>query len=275
MLLDVTVDQASLESGMNPDILHRVEEAASDFADQEPVRAVALKTLKGPAIELAAHGDELLPAASLVKLPLAATVYEHAIAGNISFDERVLRSDLGRTAYPSILEVFPEEHAFTLSELCGLMLATSDNPSSQYLLERVGLDAVNAEIRRLGATRTSIVVGFEDNELGKEGRANTTTANDTVLILEALSRNTKYEPLLHAMRNNQRNFRIPLRLPDTVSVAHKTGSLDGVANDAGIVHGKRVDLAIAFLSDGQSDTALTSVAIGDYMAKIWKILGEE
>jgi beta-lactamase class A len=260
---------------MNPDILRRVQAAASEFANAEPARAVALKTLRGPTIEFAVHGDVPLPAASLVKLPLATAIYEQAAAGKVTLEERVPRADLGRTAYPSILEVFSDDHSFTLKELCGLMLATSDNPTSQYLLERVGLDAVNAEARRLGATRTHVAVGFLDELLGKKGRANVTTANDAMLMLEVLSRSPAYEPLLIALRNNQRNFRMPLRLPDTLPVAHKTGSLVGVAVDAGIAYGKSVDLAVVFLSDHQSDTALTGVAIGDCMGRIWSGLGED
>jgi beta-lactamase class A len=81
--------------------------------------------------------------------------------------------------------------------------------------------------------------------------------------------------LVVALKNNLRNFRMPLRLPDTLPVAHKTGSLMGVAIDAGIAYGRSVDLAISFLSDHQSDTARTSLSIGDCMGRIWASLGED
>jgi len=57
--------------------------------------------------------------------------------------------------------------------------------------------------------------------------------------------------------------------------AHKTGSLTGVAVDAGIVYGRKVDLAVSFLSDHQPDTAETSLSIGDCMGRIWALLGED
>jgi beta-lactamase class A len=221
------------------------------------------------------NGGLPFPAASLVKVPLAMAIYERAAAGEFSLDDRIARRDLGQTAYPSILEVFSRGHVFALRELCGLMLATSDNSASQYLLERIGMRAVNAAAKRMGARSTRIVVGFLDELLGNEGRANVTTANDTVVMLKALASNPTYESLGFAMRNNLRNFRMPLRLPDTLPVAHKTGSLTGVAVDAGIAYGRDIDLAVAFLSDHQPDTARTGLSIGNCMGHLWRALGED
>jgi len=261
-----------LVSRMDRDCVHGV---VARFVGRDARRAVALESLRGPHVKESIHDQLQLPAASLVKLPLASAVYELAAEGELALDERVPRSDVGRTAYPSILELFSPDHSFSIGELCGLMLATSDNPTSQYLLDRVGLDRVNAEAQRLGATNTRMVVGFRDEFLGDQGRSNVTTATDVLVILKAFVSKTAYSPLMSALQNSVRNFRIPLRLPDTLVVAHKTGSLLGVAVDAGIVFGGEVDLAVVFLADRQSDTALTNVAIGDCMALIWDCLGEE
>jgi beta-lactamase class A len=260
---------------MKPDTLSSIENAISDFVNEEPPRAVALESLRGPAVEISLNGDLPFPAASLIKLPLAVAIYEEAAAGKLSLDERVRHKELGRTAYPSILEVFSHDHSFTLRELCGLMLATSDNPTSQYLLERIGVPPVNAEAQRLGARSTRIVVGFLDELLGEKGRANVTTADDVLIMLKVIAANPSYQGLMVALKNNLRNFRMPLRLPDSVPVAHKTGSLMGVAVDAGIAYGRNVDLAVSFLSDHQSDTARTSLSIGDCMGRIWGSLGED
>jgi beta-lactamase class A len=261
--------------GIDPDIRRRVERAVSDFVNEEPLRAVALESLRGPIIKVSVNGRLSLPGASLVKLPLATALYNQAAAGILALDERVLNRDLGQTAYPSVLQVFSDDHRFTLKELCGLMLATSDNPTSQYLLDRVGIHLVNLEAQRLGARSTEVAVGFQDELLGDRGRANLTTAQDALAMLMALATDPAYESLITALRNNLRNFRMPLRLPDTLPVAHKTGSLTGVAVDAGIAYGRNVDLAVAFLSDHQSDTARTSLSIGDCMGQIWDCFGED
>lgn len=253
----------------------QVAAAVNDFVGEEEGRSVALRALRGPAVEVLAGAEIPRPAASLVKVPLAVAVYERARAGALSLDEQVPRRALGATAYPSILEVFEPDHRFTLGELCRLMLSTSDNPVSQYLLDLVGMGAVQEQARRLGARRTTMAVGFTDPELGAAGRANLTTAADMLAIMASVAADPYYQPLIRGMRNSMRNFRLPLRLPDKLHVAHKTGSLLGVVNDAGVVYGKNSDLTVAFLTDRQADTARTSIAIGDCMARIWTALGEE
>jgi beta-lactamase class A len=114
-------------------------------------------------------------------------------------------------------------------------------------------------------------VGFSDDVLSPRGRANVTTARDALLLVRALADDPVAGP---AMRNSLHGLRIPLRLAEDVPVAHKTGTLLGVANDAGVIYGDSTDLAVAFLCDGQPDTAWASIEIGDCVGAIWSALGE-
>lgn len=257
------------------DRLHGVKSAVTAFAASAPGRRVAVRALRGPRLGVGANADQVTPSASLIKLPLAVTVWDAAQeAGHLSLDTTIPRHTLGQTAYPSIIEVVQPERELSVRELIGIMLSTSDNPIAQYLLGLVGMEAVTATARRLGAKHTIMAVGFADEELGAAGRASVTTANDMIEMFAAVAGEPRYRSLVHAMRNSMRNFRIPLRLPDELYVAHKTGSLVGVVNDAGILYGREVDLAAAFLTDGQVDSARTSIDIGDCVAAIWSALGE-
>ena len=69
-----------------------------------------------------------------------------------------------------------------------------------------------------------------------------------------------------------RRFWVPALLPEDVTVVHKTGSLDGVANDVGVVEGNGVAFAIAFLTDGQADTARTSNDIAACSLAVWNAI---
>ena len=53
-----------------------------------------------------------------------------------------------------MLDVLEPGHELTVGELCGLCLAVSDNPASDYLLGLVGIDAVNERAAALGARDT-------------------------------------------------------------------------------------------------------------------------
>jgi beta-lactamase class A len=80
-----------------------------------------------------------------------------------------------------------------------------------------------------------------DTAAAKAGRDNLTTAADTLLLLRAIERGqlTGAEPaqeLLDAMRQNVEHSKLPALLPPDVVVAHKTGVLDRIEHDAGIVN---------------------------------------
>jgi beta-lactamase class A len=256
------------------DVRLRIEDAVCDFVNEEPTRAVALRSVRGSSFNFACNGDMLMPAASLMKVPLAVALYDQTSAGRLDLGECVRRPPPDVTVYRTVLRVFSEGHTFTLRELCRLMLATSDNVISHYLVDRVGFGPVQDALVTMRAPSTRFVVGFSDEFLSAEGRANITTANDVVNMFEGIVAHPPYADIVVALSNSLRNFRLPLRLPDSVPVAHKTGTLAGVAVDAGIVYGTHHDLAVCFLTDQQSDLARTSVAIGDCLGRIWRSLGE-
>jgi beta-lactamase class A len=239
------------------------------FVQNDPSRAVVLRSTRGRDLCAQRNADRAFPAASLMKVPLFITLLEQRDATQV-----VKRSELGRTAYPSLLEVFDERHEFTLAELGGLMLATSDNPISAYLTDLVGMEAVTATVARAGAHHTHMRVGFTDDELGPTARNSITTANDMALILQYAAAEPRLQPVIKALRNSMRNFRLPLRLPDDLHIAHKTGSLRGLAHDAGILYGRDHDLIAVFLTENQPDTATVGIEIGDCIADVWRVLGE-
>lgn len=246
-------------------LIAKGHDAVEEFAREDEGRSVVVRSLRGAEVDVAIRADVVRPAASLVKLALVSAV---RAAPEVDLAARVRRDQLGETAYSSVLDVLEPGHELTVGELCGLCLAVSDNPASDYLLGLVGIDAVNERAVALGALETKVVTGFSDGELGS--RANVTTASDALqLLLHALRDDAV------ALSNSLRNTRIPLRLPDGTPVAHKTGTLDGVVNDAGVVYGERTDLALAFLCEGQADPAATSIEIGDCVARLREAVGED
>jgi beta-lactamase class A len=95
-----------------------------------------------------------------------------------------------------------------------------------------------------------------------------------VRLLRRLHHEPTWRSVVTALASSVRNTRLPLLLPDELVVAHKTGTLAGVANDAGILYGAHVDLIIAVLTDGQADPPRTNLAIGELARDVWAALGE-
>ena len=55
--------------------------------------------------------------------------------------------------------------------------------------------------------------------------------------------------MINLLTNQTVNDRIPKYLPANIKIAHKTGELETIRNDAGIVYGKKGDYIFVFLSD--------------------------
>lgn len=56
------------------------------------------------------------------------------------------------------------------------------------------------------------------------------------------------EEMLAVLRRQTRDDRIPAGLPDSLDVAHKTGELEGVRNDGGLVEGAGVRYILVFMT---------------------------
>ncbi|MFJ5119410.1 MULTISPECIES: serine hydrolase [unclassified Kitasatospora] len=257
--------------GVRAAIAAQIEEFAQG-GNGAGVRSVLVKALGDPQLTVAHQADRVLPAASLAKMILGVALFESGEHGDLDLDARVRIGDLPSTMYPSVLQAFDPDSTVTIRELCGLSLVTSDNPAAEHIRSVLGQDRIDSAIKNLRLNSTVFPVGFSERELGPLGRANTTTAEDMMRLIEYIDQKPHLEPLRRYLVNYLRNDRIPSRLDDDVPVRHKTGSLRGVVNDAGIVLHPYTPIAMVFLTDGQSDNVRTAQEIGELSDRIVRII---
>ena len=251
----------------------QLQEMLQAFCGDDRGRSAALRGYRPMFGDISVRGGEPRPAASVIKIALAMAVYREAALGKVDLDARVRVETFTSTRYVSILAGFDRAHELSVREVCRLALITSDNPLAVYLQKLAGFDAVNRLLAEIGCVAPcAMAAGFSEEELGPQNRVNVLTADAALRLLSALRSDPLYGDLVLGLQNNLRNNHIPALLPEDVTVIHKTGSLDGVANDIGIVQDERVAFAIAFLTDGQSDTARTSNDIAACSLAVWNVL---
>ncbi|GAA3131240.1 serine hydrolase [Nonomuraea salmonea] len=106
------------------------------------------------------HGpDELLPTASMFKVPLLVEFCRQADAGLLDPATQVTVPAEGRIPGPTGIAAMLDDVTISLRDLAYLMIAVSDNTSADTLLDLIGCDAVNAMLDGLGLTRTRVVQG--------------------------------------------------------------------------------------------------------------------
>lgn len=239
------------------------------FAAGDKGRSCAVASLDPGGPLLALRGGVPRPAASVLKIALVAAALDAGRHGGLDLSRRLSRDEIGASKWPSLLDALPAETNLSLAELCTLSIVTSDNGAADCLCRALGLEAVDAWLRAIGCSEAAVMrVGFDNLAIERRGRDNTITAEDGVLILRAIFRSAVYDPLLLALVNNVRNQRIPRFFDDEIWVAHKTGTLAGVVNDAGILVVGDAPFIAIFLCDAQSDVDRTEGEIARHSLRL-------
>ena len=167
------------------------------------------------------HGETVLPAASTIKL----FIYAAFRRSQLEPDEAVGSTETGGSGVAEYLQT-----PLTLSDHAFLMLAVSDNASTNILLDRLGFDAVAGEIERLGLENTRV-----RRKMMTAGPENETTALDLANGLTRLLDEPFADDMLEAMRvaADAESF-LPHLLPDA-TIAAKSGELDSVRHEVAYI----------------------------------------
>lgn len=205
-----------------------------------------LATGQGAAID----ADVIAPPASLFKLGIMVAVMRDLEAGRIAagMSLDVLEGDWAPGA--GILQDHIGQ-AVTVAEALRLMIGISDNVAAFVLLRAIGSRRLNDCTASLGMARTRFYV---------DDRPDETSAGDVAAILARIATGEAAGPsstraMLDLMSQRQPAAWIRQALGDRVPVAHKSGQLPGVRNDAAIVPTPSGPYVMAVLTHGLSDDA--------------------
>lgn len=252
------------------------------LADQDGDYAIYVKDLKpGGTRNVFINSQEQYQAASLYKLYLMAAVYMSIKEGELTMETEIsaklshLEEILGSVDY-GYQHLSSEEIAtYTVRECLDRIARISDNYAAIMLAEKIGWTKVQDAAQAMGATSTVIRTPIS------------TTAEDAGMFLEKLYKGEmvsfdESEDMINFLASAQVNDRIPAKLPETdpstgsaLRIAHKTGELSGVRNDAGIVFLQGNPYVIVMMSknlkgedQGVETLAQVSKIVYDYYSSV-------
>jgi len=195
------------------------------------------------------NNDELIkinqecvfPSASTIKLVIMSELLRQVKENKLNLDQTIILSDKMKTSGDGILKELNTGHEFTLQEILLLMIIISDNMATNILIDIVGMDNVNRMARKLGLKKTKLQRKMMDSVAAKSGRENYTSAYDMFRILELIYKGEnidKYHSniMLDILKRQQAGGRLNLYLPEGILMANKTGSLDKLEHDVGIIY---------------------------------------
>jgi beta-lactamase class A len=209
--------------------------------------------------------DEAFPSASLIKVLVLVELLRQADSGRVSLEEGVVIRSEDLVEDSQMLEARGLPARVSFGELAGGMITVSDNAATNWLIRRLGMDRVNALAGELGLRRTSLRREMMDFGARSRGEENTTSASDMVALMRelwagsTLTRESR-DLALGLLLDGRLVSKITFPTPPGARYAHKTGELERVENDAGILLVPGRSFALAVLVEGDVGGAAAPVS---------------
>jgi beta-lactamase class A len=227
--------------------------------------AIAVKHLgSGETYDLDA--DEPMPTASLIKLAVMVEVYQQAAEGRVKLTDMVTLHDADKVPGSGILtEHFSDGATFPLRDAVRLMIVYSDNTATNLVLDKIGIRSTGDRMEAWGFPNTKIHAKvFRGSttsvfpERTKRFGLGSTTAREMVGLLEKLHQGKLVSPeackeMLEHLKKCDDKDKFTHLLPAKTVVAHKTGSLEEVRTDAGIIETPGGPVALCVLTADNKD----------------------
>ena len=229
--------------------------------------------------------NERVRTASTIKLPIMAAIFKAVAAGRAKWSDQIVLHDSEKVSGSGVIREFSDEDRFTTADLVHMMIVVSDNTATNLLLDRFPADTVNAFMDTLGLKQTRALrkIRGDGNDLKQPsgwsaaGRLpenqrfgiGVTTPREMVMLLERIVRGELVNAdasreMLAILERQQDSDCIRRRMPD-VRIANKTGALDHLRSDVGVVFSPHGRIAMAITCDDLPEVNYTPDNAGALM----------
>ncbi len=221
--------------------------------------------------------SQVFPTASIIKLGILYELFKQADEGRLRLDEE-LRLNRKRAVPGGILFQLGTP-ALSLLDYANLMVIESDNTATNVLIEKLGMDAVTARMAALGLPATKLRRYMIDAPAAREGRENVSTPSELAHLLDVLRKGDSLKPesQAEAIRILEKEKSSPIRraVPAQVTIASKSGELEGVRGDSAIVYLPNRPFILVVMTSWLAEDAAGEAAIQelahvayDYFARL-------
>lgn len=255
---DVQGSEASVSAPAPEGLRDALEQAAGAYAG---TYAVACASADG-SWSVDVSGDEPFVSASIIKLAILGTLLDQAQSGVLSLDDSVTVDPSDVVGGTGVIQASGAGGSYTYRQLAAYMIQDSDNIATNLIIDAVGMPAVNEYARGIGLAETVLNRRMMDFAAGDE---NYTSANDVAHILQLIYQGKLVSPdasefALDLLKGQHDDAGLLEGLPMGSVFAHKTGTLDGVFNDGGIVLDQNPYVMVVLSGDAERSQAQDCMA---------------
>jgi len=241
------------------------QKVAKEVDDIDGMMAVGIYDLKSGTWVMA-HGDEVMPQASSIKITVLLELYRQVQQGKLKLEDAYVVRQQDIVQDSDMLGALSPGARITLRDLATMMIAVSDNGATNVLIDRVGMENVDRTLQELGLRTTKLRRKMMDLKAAGEGRENISTVREMVTLLRLIYEGKVLNPQLTSdfwkMLATKKDSQMRRGIPEEVVVASKPGSLEGVRNESGVIFVKERPFVISVMTSYLHDEKDGEEAIG-------------
>jgi beta-lactamase class A len=245
----------------------RVRDEVAKFEGSVSLYAKNLDT----GAEYSFGGDERVRTASTIKVAIMVEAFARVAEGRAKWTDELVLTKEKKVSGSGILQEFSDGLHLTFRDAVTLMMVMSDNTATNLVIDALGgADAVNARMRSLGLTETRLMRKVGGGGEGEEGKKEEnkrfglgrTSPHEMVTIMEKLERGEIVSPavskeMIELMKREQGTNGIWRALWKTPK-ATKSGALDALRSNVGIIYHPRGRIALAVTCDDMPEPNWTA-----------------
>ncbi|HUF53770.1 MAG TPA: serine hydrolase [Dehalococcoidia bacterium] len=211
--------------------------------------------------------DDVMPTASLIKVPILVALYRAAHEGRFALSDRIQNREDQKVLGSGVLIHLAPGVDMTVRDAAVLMIIISDNVATNMCIDLVGIDSINQAMRDLGLRETTLFQRLGDRSAGLDARKmSVSTAGEMNRLLELIARHEVVSPessedILRIMRRQDYRHELTRKLPWNELnhlpdhhinwVAEKGGAfLNGIRASGAVFSGSRGSFVMASFCEG-------------------------
>lgn len=222
--------------------------------------------------------EEPVRTASTIKLAIMVECFFEAGEGKLAWTEPLKITAEEKVSGSGIAQDLSDGDELPVRDMVDLMIVLSDNTATNLILNRIGGNAVNARMAQLGFEQTRVmrkilgdgtdlkphpsgITGEGAKPENKKWGIGRSSPREMVGILEKLYRGelagkAASDEMLAILKRQRDHDGIARDMKD-VTIANKSGALDHLRSDVGIIYSKRGPIAMAITVEDIPDIDYT------------------
>jgi beta-lactamase class A len=189
------------------------------------------------------NGDVTFSSASTIKVPILVAFFQAVDQGKVQLDQMLTLKTEHIAGGSGEMQDQPVGTKYSALDVAKKMIVVSDNTATNMIIELLGgAEVLNQQFATWGLRATVLRNNLPDLE-----GTNTTSPKDLINVMAQVDRGNlvavkSRDRILQIMRQTQNDSLLPKGLGEGATIAHKTGNINAMLADSGMVdlpNGKR------------------------------------